>query len=84
MRILWQLKCINKFSIHTNNAAVDFVREAVLFARSIIELVMGEVEEEAFRGLVTEMEFDLGEGEDWARMEEDREDVTVMEFDLRL
>ena len=59
------------------------MREAVLFARSIIELVMGEVEE-AFRGLVTEMEFDLGEGEDWARMEEDREDVTVMEFDLRL
>ena len=84
MRILWQLKCINKFSIHTNDAAVDFVREAVLFARSIIELVMGEVEEEAFRGLVTEMEFDLGEGEDWARIEEDREDVTVMEFDLRL
>ena len=60
------------------------MREAVLFARSIIELVMGEVEEEAFRGLVTEMEFDLGEGEDWARIEEDREDVTVMEFDLRL
>ena len=75
---------MNKFSIHTNDAAVDFVREAVLFARSIIELVMGEVEEEAFRGLVTEMEFDLGEGEDWARIEEDREDVTVMEFDLRL
>ena len=74
---------MNKFSIHTNDAAVDFVREAVLFARSIIELVMGEVEE-AFRGLVTEMEFDLGEGEDWARIEEDREDVTVMEFDLRL
>ena len=83
MRILWQLKCINKFCIHTNDAAVDFVREAVLFARSIIELVMGEVEE-AFRGLVTEIEFDLGDGEDWARIEEDREDVTVMEFDLRL
>lgn len=68
-----------------NDSAVDFVSEAVLLARSIMELVRAEVGVgEVFRELVTEMELDLGEGEYWDRMEDGREDVAAMEFDLRL
>ena len=67
--------------IPTNDSAVDFVSEAVLLARSIMELVRAEAGE-VFR--VTEMELDLGEGEYWDRMEDGREDVAAMEFDLRL
>ena len=71
--------------IPTNDSAVDFVSEAVLLARSIMELVRDEVGVgEVFRELVTEMELDLGEGEYWDRMEDGREDVAAMELDLRL
>ena len=68
--------------IPTNESAVDLVSEAVLLARSIMAEV-GEVEE-VLRELVTKTELDLGEGEDWARIEEGRGDVAATEFDLRL
>ena len=71
--------------IPTNDSAVDLVSEAVLFARSIIELVIAEVGEvEDFRELVTETELDLGVGEDWDRMEDGLDDVAATELDLRL
>ena len=61
------------------------VSDAVLFARSIIELVIAEVGEvEDFTELVTETELDLGLGEDWDRMEDGRDDVAATELDLRL
>ena len=69
--------------IPTNDSAVDFVSEAVLLARSIMELVRAEVGE-VFRELAAEMELDLGDGEYWDRMEDGREDVAAMELDLRL
>ena len=69
--------------IPTNDSAVDFVSEAVLLARSIMELVMVVVGE-VFRELVTESELDLGEGEYWDRREDGSEDVAATEFDLRL
>ena len=81
------LSCHTPNEIPTNDSAVVLVREAVLFARSIIELVMtevGEGEKEVFRELVTETELDLEEGEYWDRMEEGRDDVAATEFDLRL
>ena len=59
------------------------MREAVLFARSIIELVMTEVGE-GEKELVTETELDLEEGEHWDRIEAGRDDVAATEFDLRL
>ena len=71
--------------IPTNDSAVDFVSEAVLLARSIMELVRAEVGVgEVFRELVTEMEVDLEDGEYWDRIEDGREDVAAMELDLRL
>ena len=73
------------FHTPTNDSAVDFVSEAVLLARSIIELVMAEMGAgEVFRELAAEMELDLGEGEYWDRMEDGRDDVAATEFDLRL
>mgnify|MGYP006864024408 CR=1 FL=1 len=74
--------CHTPNEVPTKDSAVVLVREAVLFARSIIELVMTEVGEGEKE--VTEMELDLEEGEHWDRMEEGRDDVAATEFDLRL
>lgn len=73
------------FTFSPNDSAVDLVSDAVLFARSIIELVIAEVGQvEDLTELVTETELDLGVGEDWDRMEDGRDDVAATELDLRL
>ena len=75
--------CHTPNEVPTKDSAVVLVREAVLFARSIIELVMTEVGE-GEKELVTETELDLEEGEHWDRIEAGRDDVAATEFDLSL